>query len=124
MIYTYKYLFSLRKLHNIQLLMPITNIFYQPNLERVLLNTTNSDILLSDDFISTRQFKVNQYRLNHIWCLLEDSNSTNIDSSNLVVKNTKYSIEKYGIDTKSTIQMIYNIYTQLLLDVSISFIII
>lgn len=94
--------FRLKKLHHIQLSMKNLNVFYQPNLERQL-----ADI---NDSISTNSFTNNQFALDFTWQLIEDSPINTL----VLSKNINYAIEEMGIDIKSSLQLLYGIFAQML----------
>lgn len=77
------------------------SVFYQPNLERQAVGINNC--------ISTNSFACNQYALDFSWQLIEDSPCTLV-----VTKNINYAIEKIGIDIKSSLQLLYGIFAQML----------
>ncbi|KAG5669568.1 hypothetical protein PVAND_017455 [Polypedilum vanderplanki] len=91
---------GIKKLHHIQdLLSSKLNIFYQPNLERVSINDENCLTI-------TKSFGMNQFSLDYTW------NMTNNEYNK---KNMTYIYaEKLGIDYKSSIQLIYDLMTQMI----------
>ena len=99
--------FSIKKLHKIQLIIPKPNIFYLPNLERNLN-------VFTDNIIGTSKFNLNQFSLNYIWPLIEDGLSY-IISKDIKMKNSRYFIEQTGIDVKSSIQLICDIFSQIIM---------
>lgn len=96
----------LKKLHNIQLILPpSSNIFYQGNLER--------NVSDNDNLIGTKRLQLNQFSIDFIWQTIDDSNFVaNKDIS--INKNSKYFIEKSGIDLKSSMQLIFDVFSQLI----------
>lgn len=100
---------SLHKLHKIQSsFLPEPIVFYQSNLEFCL----SGDQLHHDNLIGTHKFKSNQFELNSIWQIVEEQNLAN--SKYVPIKNINYFIEKAGIDLKSSVQLIFDVYSQLI----------
>ncbi|XP_055610862.1 huntingtin isoform X2 [Uranotaenia lowii] len=104
---------GLKKLHNIQLLIPLSNVFYQPNLERRLIVTTTADnrqlLLETDSCIGTVSFGWNQFAIRHSWELMEF-----VPEPSLEVRNLRYFVEKANLDVTSSVQLIHNVLGQLL----------
>ncbi|KAL9892588.1 huntingtin isoform 3-T3 [Glossina fuscipes fuscipes] len=125
---------SFKKLHNVQLMISGSNVFYHPNLERNLLN---------DIVIGTHNFWVNQYDLNFIWHRMESSSaqhsplnegdgslafeeefparkssptSVQLDgkTANVAYRNFQYFTTHSGIDYKSSTQLIFDVLMQLI----------
>uniref|UniRef100_A0A1B0B3C5 Huntingtin n=1 Tax=Glossina palpalis gambiensis TaxID=67801 RepID=A0A1B0B3C5_9MUSC len=125
---------SFKKLHNVQLMICGSNVFYHPNLERNLLN---------DIVIGTHNFWVNQYDLNFIWHRMESSSaqhsplnegdgslafeeefptrkssptSVQLDgkTANVAYRNFQYFTTHSGIDYKSSTQLIFDVLMQLI----------
>ncbi|XP_050082071.1 huntingtin [Anopheles aquasalis] len=108
---------GLKKLHNIQLLIPLSNVFYQPNLERRLMITVMDDLhSTGDSSVGTMRFDRNQLALKHFWEIIERSNETDGRSTaaSLSVRNWQYFVEKINIDVNSSMQLIYGVLEQLL----------
>uniref|UniRef100_A0A2M4B803 Huntingtin n=2 Tax=Anopheles marajoara TaxID=58244 RepID=A0A2M4B803_9DIPT len=108
---------GLKKLHNIQLLIPLSNVFYQPNLERRLMITVMDDLhSTGDSSVGTVRFDRNQLALKHFWEIIERSNETDGRSTavSLSVRNWQYFVEKINIDVTSSMQLIYGVLEQLL----------
>nr|XP_040221323.2 huntingtin [Anopheles coluzzii] len=113
---------GLKKLHNVQLYIPLSNVFYQPNLERRLLITGTDDLYsLDDSSIGTVRFDQNQLSLDYFWELIErttaqagGNNSLPVES--LVVRNKRHFVEKINIDSASSMQLIYDVLKQLIED--------
>lgn len=104
------HIFSLKKLHNIQLLIPSNSVFYQPNLERNLLVATKDEgQCLGDSAIGTESFGANQFAVCYSWQTMEST-----DNESLVAKNIKYFIEKANLDVKSSVQLIYDLFEQMI----------
>lgn len=96
---------SLRKLHGIQNeLMTEPSVFYAPNLERCNLQTNN--------IIGTEEF-LHQFELNVIWHIIEGQTPIS-RSINIELKNMKHFMEASGIDFNSSIQLTFDVITQLL----------
>ncbi|XP_055525151.1 huntingtin [Wyeomyia smithii] len=103
---------SLKKLHSIQLLIPLNNVFYQPNLERSLLVSAEDNLCcFGDNSIGTRSFGMNQFGIQYAW-----HNMEGIVNESLVAKNIHYFIEKANLDVMSSVQLMYDIFGQLLED--------
>lgn len=83
------------------MLIPNSNIFYQPNLERKLSNN-----LLEDNIIGSNYFRPNQFSMNYFWQIVEDNSVI----TNISIKSSKFLIDKIGIDLKSSIQLIYDVF--------------
>ncbi|XP_053669287.1 huntingtin [Anopheles marshallii] len=112
---------GLKKLHNIQLSIPLSNVFYQPNLERHLLITAMDDqYALDDSCVGTLRFDHNQLSLEYFWEIIErtsDQSGYNAPASeSLVVCNKRYFVEKINIDTTSSQRLIYDVLKQLIED--------
>uniref|UniRef100_A0A2M4A9U2 Huntingtin n=1 Tax=Anopheles triannulatus TaxID=58253 RepID=A0A2M4A9U2_9DIPT len=108
---------GLKKLHNIQLLIPLSNVFYQPNLERRLMITVIDDLhSTGDSSVGTIRFDRNQLALKHFWEIMERSNESDGRSTavSLSVRNWQYFVEKINIDVNSSMQLIYGVLEQLL----------
>lgn len=88
-----------------------SSVFYIANLERCDLNSNN--------VIGTTEFASHQYDLNVIWHIIEGQPavSKRID---VELKNMKYFLEATAIDFNSSIQLTFDVLSQLL-DVNISF---
>lgn len=98
--------FSARKLHGIQNeLMNPPSVFYIPNLERCNLPTNN--------IIGTEEFLSHQYELNVIWHIIEGQASAS-RSINVELRNMKHFLEASAIDYNSSIQLTFDVLTQLL----------
>uniref|UniRef100_A0A182W2X9 Huntingtin n=1 Tax=Anopheles minimus TaxID=112268 RepID=A0A182W2X9_9DIPT len=112
---------GLKKLHNVQLSIPLSNVFYQPNLERHLLIAAMDDqYSLDDSSVGTLRFDQNQLSLEYFWEIIErtnDQSGYNTPSlESLVVRNKRYFVEKINIDTTSSLQLIYDVLKQLIED--------
>ncbi|XP_049538102.1 huntingtin [Anopheles darlingi] len=110
---------GLKKLHNIQLLIPLSNVFYQPNLERRLMITVIDDLhSTGDSSVGTIRFDRNQLALKHFWEIMERSNESDgrTTAASLSVRNWQYFVEKINIDVTSSMQLIYGVLEQLLED--------
>ncbi|XP_053680458.1 huntingtin [Anopheles nili] len=111
---------GLKKLHNIQLSIPLSNVFYQPNLERRLLVAVKDDLYSADDSsVGTLCFSSNQLSLDYFWEIIERTNEASgagISSpvETLIVRNRRYFVEKINIDSTSSMQLIYDVLKQLL----------
>lgn len=90
------------------------NVFYMPNLERSLnINSVHNQKKHIDDIIGTQEFLLQQYDLNVVWHVIEEQCSTS-KTINVELKNTKYFLEKSAIDFNSSIQLTFDVITQLL----------
>lgn len=89
------------------MLIPNSNIFYQPNLERKLSNN-----LLEDNIIGSNYFRPNQFSMNYFWQIVEDNSVI----TNISIKSSRFLIEKIGIDLKSSIQLIYDVFGMMIDD--------
>ncbi|XP_031632927.1 huntingtin [Contarinia nasturtii] len=97
---------SLRKLHGIQNeLMRPPSVFYLPNLERCDVPTNN--------IIGTETFHSQQYDLNVIWHIIEGQPAAS-RSINIELKNMKHFLDASAIDFNSSIQLTFDVLTQLL----------
>lgn len=105
---------SLKKLHHIQTYLPGPNVFYQSNLERSLAG----DETRYDNLIGTHKFTSNQFELNSIWQIVEEQNLAN--SKYIPIKNINYFVEKSGVDLRSSVQLIFDVCTQMM-EVSVVF---
>lgn len=91
-------------------LLPTPNLFYLPNFERKLVGKHH------DDIIGTGKFQPNQMELNCIWQTVEES-STVYD---VPLKNMQYSIGVSEIDLRSSVQLIFDVFSQII-DVRVKF---
>uniref|UniRef100_A0A182M0T8 Huntingtin n=1 Tax=Anopheles culicifacies TaxID=139723 RepID=A0A182M0T8_9DIPT len=110
---------GLKKLHNVQLSIPLSNVFYQPNLERHLLIAAMDDqYSLDDSIVGTLRFDQNQLSLEYFWEIIERTNDQSGCNAppveSLVVRNKRYFVEKINIDTTSSLQLIYDVLKQLI----------
>jgi hypothetical protein len=110
-------LHRLKKLHKIKLLLPPPNLFHLSNAERTVVtindgvtgmrrasNCTNNNVIGTNDFL------YNQFGMKYFWQQIEDK----IDVKDVTLINSKFFIEKIGIDIKSSVQLIYDIFTQMI----------
>lgn len=130
--------YSLKKLHEIQLIISPSNVFYHSNLERNLV---------FDSVIGTQFFAANQFDLNFIWQQMENSSSSSSQNSSIdesdssplaggdesltktssssmkhlcgVAANTSYRNYQYftkqsGVDYKSSSQLIFDVLMQMI----------
>lgn len=81
------------------------SVFYMPNLERCDLPTNN--------IIGTKEFLSHQYELNVIWHIIEGQPSVS-RSINIELKNMKHFLDASAIDFNSSIQMTFDVLTQLI----------
>lgn len=95
---------SVKKLHQVLLLLPTPNLFYQPNLERKLAHKWH------DDIIGSTKFQSNQMEMNCVWQIIEESS----DIYEISLKNMYFYLEKMGIDLKSSVQLIFDVFSQLI----------
>lgn len=97
---------SCRKLHGIQNeLMDQPSVFYIPNLERCNQQANN--------IIGTSEFLSHQCDLNVVWHIIEGQPSV-FRNINVELKNMKHFIEMSAIDFNSSIQLTFDVITQLL----------
>uniref|UniRef100_A0A1I8MSE8 Huntingtin-like n=1 Tax=Musca domestica TaxID=7370 RepID=A0A1I8MSE8_MUSDO len=128
---------SLKKLHEIQLIISPLNVFYHGNLERNLK---------TDTVIGTHYFGANQFDLNFIWQQMEvssasrqssidDSDSVNEEilaaknsstspeivakhlsgvAANTAYRNYQYFTRQSGVDYKSSSQLIFDVLMQMI----------
>ncbi|GAB0090643.1 huntingtin [Sergentomyia squamirostris] len=92
---------GVKKLHRILSLFPGPNVFYQGNLERDLS---------CDRVIGTHSFAPNQFSMNFIWQIVEE----HVGEMNTTLKNLNYFMDQSGIDFRSTVQLIYDVFAQLI----------
>jgi hypothetical protein len=116
--------YRLKKLHKIKLLLPPPNLFHLSNAERkvVTINdgvpsttglrwgTSRSWTTTNNNVIGTNDFLYNQFGMKYFWQQIEDK----IDVKDVTLINSKFFIEKIGIDIKSSVQLIYDIFTQMI----------
>jgi len=95
---------GVKKLHHIQeLLSSKLNVFYQPNLERV---DGHNNVIMTDSY------EMNQFSLNYTWNM---TNEVPVKKTSYLIKNLTYvHAEKFGIDYKSALHLVYDIMTQLI----------
>ncbi|XP_055389254.1 protein PFC0760c isoform X2 [Condylostylus longicornis] len=110
---------STKKLYKVQLLVPGSNVFYIPNLERNLssmLSENGNDGMynIKNSSIGTDLFQANQYDLNFVWQLMENSNMEPDIKNNVHIKNFQYFRQQSEIDFKSSSQLTFDIITQLI----------
>lgn len=96
--------YSRNKLHKVLLKLPDSNVFYLPNGEHIRFQS-------SDDITSTSKFWKSQLDLNCVWQIVEELDEKKI---NLSLKNSLYLIESSGIDLKSSLQLIFDVFGQLI----------
>ncbi|XP_052866006.1 huntingtin [Anopheles cruzii] len=111
---------GLKKLHHIQLLIPLSNVFYQSNMERRLMTTITDDIhATGDSSVGTVRFDRNQLALTYFWEIMErtiDNGSGSALAESRTVRNRKYFVEKINIDVTSSMQLIYGVLEQMIED--------
>lgn len=94
---------SLKKLHKSLLtLAPFSNAFLLPNLERTDRRTST---------ISTTKCLPNQIDLTYLWQIIEDVPEPPKSSQQ---KNARHILEQSGIDLKSSVQLIFDVFSQLM----------
>ncbi|XP_065372443.1 uncharacterized protein htt isoform X2 [Calliphora vicina] len=84
---------SLKKLHEIQLIISPSNVFYHSNLERNLV---------CDSVIGTQYFAANQFDLNFIWQQMENASSSSLSSQNSSSMDESDSLSLAGGEESST----------------------
>lgn len=92
---------GVKKLHKILCLIPGPNVFYHGNLERNLL---------CDRVIGTQAFAPNQFSMNFIWQIVEE----NVVEMDTTLKSVNYFVDQCGIDFRSTVQLIFDVFAQLI----------
>lgn len=95
---------SRKKLHKLLLKLPDSNVFYLPNGEHIGFRS-------SDNITSTKQFSKCQLDLNCVWQVVEEMDEKKI---NLSLRNSLYLIESSEIDLKSSLQLIFDVFGQLI----------
>lgn len=98
------YFKSVKKLHKVLQLLPTPNLFYLPNFEQKLVGKHH------DDIIGTGKFQPNQMELNSIWQIVEESS----DIYDVPLKNMQYSIGVSEIDLRSSVQLIFDVFSQII----------
>lgn len=97
--------FSSRKLHRIQSeLVNQSSVFYLPNLERCNHRANN--------IIGTHEFSLHQFELNVLWHIIEGQPPTS-QSISVELKNMKHFLENAGVDFNSSIQLMFDVITQM-----------
>lgn len=96
--------FSRNKLHKVLLKLPDSNVFYLPNGEHIRFRS-------NDDTTSTSQFSKSQLDLNCVWQIVEEMDEKKI---NLSLRNSRYLIESSEIDLKSSLQLIFDVFGQVI----------
>jgi hypothetical protein len=71
-------------------------------------HTTNQ--YQNNNVIGTNEFLYNQFGMKYFWQQIEDK----IDVKDVTLINSKFFVEKIGIDIKSSVQLIYDIFTQMI----------
>lgn len=106
---------SVKKLHKVQnQFLPEPTVFYLPNLERCL-HINNVDYKNENgvnDVIGTNEFRSNQYELNIMWHIIEEQPVIS-KSYSVELNNMKYFVKNSSIDVKSSIQLTFDVITQL-----------
>lgn len=82
-------------------------IFYLPNLERSIGKNT------ADNLIGTNKFLSQQFELNIIWHIIEGEQFAS-KALNIELKNMHHFLTKSGIDINSSIQLTFDVITQLI----------
>lgn len=71
--------------------------------------TKDEGMYFGDCAIGTETFGANQFAVGYSWQTMECT-----DNEYLVAKNIKYFIEKANLDVKSSMQLIYDLFEQML----------
>lgn len=82
-------------------------VFYLPNLERLIGKNT------TDNLIGTNKFLSQQFELNLIWHIIEGEQFAS-KALNIELKNMNHFLTKSGIDINSSIQLTFDVITQLI----------
>lgn len=90
------------------------SVFYQSNLERCLKGHLADGKRLTDNSIGTETLASNQYELNTIWHIIEEQQFSNTSNDYVSLKNTQYFLEQSSIDLKSSLQIIFDVLTQVI----------
>lgn len=90
------------------------SVFYAPNFERNLTRFRRIKYhRCSNDVIGTESFVANQCDLNVVWHIIEGQMFASVEL-NTSLKNMRYFIEQSGIDLTSSVELIFNVFTQLM----------
>ncbi|KAJ6637731.1 Huntingtin [Pseudolycoriella hygida] len=95
---------SRKKLHKVLLKLPDPHVFYLPNGEHIGFQS-------SDDITSTSKFSKGQMDLNCVWQIVEEMDEKKM---NLSLRNSLYLIESSEIDLRSSLQLIFDVFGQLI----------
>ncbi|KAG4067967.1 hypothetical protein HA402_010653 [Bradysia odoriphaga] len=95
---------SRKKLHKLLLKLPDSNVFYLPNGEHIGFRS-------NDDITRTSSFSKGQLDLNCVWQVVEEMDEKKL---NLSLRNSLYLIESSEIDLKSSLQLIFDVFGQLI----------
>ena len=90
------------------MLLPGLNVFYEANLERKF---NEKCLTLLDNSISSSKYLSNQMKMNHTWQHIEEFTSKTTD---VFFENSNYFIQQSGIDLKSSIQLTFDVFSQLI----------
>lgn len=85
-------------------LLPLPNAFYQTNGERSLMAA-------GENMIGFDRFLTSQMEMKCIWQYVEEVARRHSDVS---VKNAEYFVAQSGVDFKSSVQLIFDVYSQLI----------
>lgn len=97
--------FSIKKLHQIHQLIPNRTVFNVTNIERITEdNKTRIDV-------GSLSFNSNQFDLNYVWSIIECKAQMLKD---VLMINGVNVIEQSGIDRKSSIQLIFDVFSQII----------
>ena len=94
--FLFSYFYSLKKLHEIQLIISPSNVFYHSNLERNLV---------CDSVIGTQYFAANQFDLNFIWQQMENSTSSSSSLSSTTSSTSSTSSQNASPDDSDSFSM-------------------
>lgn len=84
-----------------------------PNLERKLTGCNGSKYSSCDNIIGSNTFAPNQCELNVIWHIIEGQSFASHEL-NVSLKNMRYFLEKSTVDMNSSVQVIFDVFTQLI----------
>lgn len=113
-IINFSVIHSLKKLYKLQTLFASGPcIFYMPNLERNLTRFNGSKHSSCDNIIGSKRFAPNQCELNVIWHIIEEQPFASHEL-NVSLRNMRYFLDKSTVDMNSSVQVIFDVFTQLI----------
>lgn len=84
-----------------------------PNLERNLSGFNGRKHSSCDNIIGSNTFEPNQYELNIVWHIIEEQSFASHEM-NVSLKNMRYFLDKSSVDMNSSVQVIFDVFTQLI----------